>query len=402
MRVIVVGAGEVGYHVAERLSNEKQDVVVVDVAPERLEYVQNHLDVAVVEGSGASPSVLEEAGIREAGLLTAVTSIDEVNLVCCMSVRGGDDLVKVARVSNPDFYADGAHLRPELFGVDVMINPERELALETIRLLEATAATDIAIFAGGAVQLVGLRVTDDAPIAGKTFSEIGAEVGAAPLLTVAIRRGARTIVPTGATGVVGGDHLYFVATDATISRALEMCGYRHTTVHRVMIAGGSHEAYYLAQLLQQHRGQAIMLVKERDRAQELAEKLDKALVLNGDATDVELLELEGVGGVDAFVALTDHDETNILSRRGSVTSVATFKDIDAEAIAFKVSEASPLRDRKLADIEFPTGAIVAAIVRSGDEGAVVPTGDDVLLPDDTAILFALPEAVGPVTELFPS
>jgi trk system potassium uptake protein TrkA len=446
MRVIVVGAGEVGYHVAERLSNEKQDVVVVDVAPERLEYVQNHLDVAVVEGSGASPSVLEEAGIREAGLLTAVTSIDEVNLVCCMSVRGGDDLVKVARVSNPDFYADGAHLRPELFGVDVMINPERELALETIRLLEATAATDIAIFAGGAVQLVGLRVTDDAPIAGKTFSEIGAEVGAAPLLTVAIRRGARTIVPTGATGVVGGDHLYFVATDATISRALEMCGYRHTTVHRVMIAGGSHEAYYLAQLLQQHRGQAIMLVKERDRAQELAEKLDKALVLNGDATDVELLELEGVGGVDAFVALTDHDETNILSallakhagarqvvtlvnrmdymplarmvgletavsprlsaanailryvRRGSVTSVATFKDIDAEAIAFKVSEASPLRDRKLADIEFPTGAIVAAIVRSGDEGA----GDDVLLPDDTAILFALPEAVGPVTELFPS
>jgi len=450
LRVIVVGAGEVGYHVAERLSNEKHDVVVVDVVHERLEYVQNHLDVAVVEGSGANPSVLEEAGIRNAGLLTAVTSIDEVNLVCCMSVHGGKDLVKVARVSNPDFYADGAHLKPDLFGVDVMINPERELALETIRLIEVTPATDIAVFGGGVVQLVGVPVIDDAPIAGRTFAEIGAEVGEAPLLTVAIRRGGRTIVPTGATGVVGGDHLYFVATSATISRALEMCGYAQTTVHRVMIAGGSHEAYYLAQLLQHHRGQAIMLVKERDRAQELAEKLHNALVLNGDATDVELLELEGVGGVDAFVALTDRDETNILSallakhagakqvvtlvnkmdymplakmvgletavsprlsaanailryvRRGSVTSVATFKDIDAEAIAFKVSEASPLSGRRLADIDFPPGSIVAAMVRGDEAGAMVPRGDHVLLPGDTAILFALPEAVGPVTELFPS
>jgi len=172
--------------------------------------------------------------------------------------------------------------------------------------------------------------------------------------------------------------------------------------------------------------------------------------LNGDATDVELLELEGVGGVDAFVALTDRDETNILSallakhagakqvvtlvnkmdymplakmvgletavsprlsaanailryvRRGSVTSVATFKDIDAEAIAFKVSEASPLNGKRLADIDFPPGSIVAAMVRGDEAGAIVPRGDHVLLPGDTAILFALPEAVGPVTELFPS
>jgi trk system potassium uptake protein TrkA len=428
MRVIVVGAGEVGYHVAERLSNEKHDVVVVDVRPQRLEYVQNHLDVAVIEGSGASPAVLEEAGIREAGLLTAVTSIDEVNLVCCMSVRSNKDLVKVARVSNPDFYLDGAHLRPDLFSVDVMINPERELALETIRLLQVTAATDVAVFAGGAVQLVGLRVTDDAPIAGRTFAEIGVDVGTASMLTVALKRGNQTVVPTGVTKV----------------------SYHHTNVHRVMIAGGSHEAYYLAQLLHQHRGQAIMLVKERERAQELAEKLGNALILNGDATDVELLELEGVGGVDAFVALTDHDETNILSallakhaganqvvtlvnrtdymslasrigldtvvsprlsaanailryvRRGSVTRVATLKDTDAEAISFRVSSFSPLADRKLEEIDFPAGAIVAAIVRGPDQETIVPRGGDTLKGGDTVIVFALPDAVSPVTELFPS
>ncbi len=450
MRVIVVGAGEVGYHVAERLSTEKHDVVVVDVRPERLEYVQAHIDVAVIEGSGASPAVLEEAGINKAGLLTAVTSIDEVNLVCCMSVRGGKDLVKVARVSNPDFYADGAHLRPDLFGVDVMINPERELALETIRLLQATAATDVAVFAGGAVQLVGLQVTDDAPIAGKTFAEIGEEFGTRSLITVALKRGSDTIVPTGITTVFGRDHLYFTAASKSVTLGLELCGYGQTELHRVMVTGGSHEAYYLAQMLHQHRGQAIMLVKQRERAQELAEKLDNALILNGDATDVELLELEGVGGVDAFVAFTEDDETNILSallakhagarqvvtlvnrtdytplatrigldtivsprlsaanailryvRRGSVTSVATFKEIDAEAIAFHVAKTSPLVGRPLADARFPKGSIVAAIVRGGTGEALVPRGSDFLEVGDTAIVFALPEAVAPATELFPS
>jgi trk system potassium uptake protein TrkA len=450
MRVVVVGAGEVGYHVAERLSSEKHDVVVVDVKPERLEYVQSHIDVAVIEGSGASPAVLEEAGISKAGLLTAVTSIDEVNLVCCMSVRGSSDLFKVARVSNPSFYADGAHLRPDLFGVDVMINPERELALETIRLLQTTAATDVAVFGGGAVQLVGLRVTDEAPIVGRTFAEIGAELGAVSMITVAIKRGDQTIVPTGPTTVHGRDHIFFVSANDVVSQGLELCGYPQTNVRRVMVAGGSHEAFYLAQLLHQHRGQAIMLVKERDRAQELAEKLHNALILNGDATDVELLELEGVGGVDAFVALTDDDEANILSallakhagarqivtlvnrtdylplanrigldtivsprlsaanailgyvRRGSVASVATFKEIEAEAIAFHVAPASPLVNRPLAESDFPAGSIVAAIVRGDGGEAIVPRGSDSLKVGDTAIVFALPDAVARVTELFPS
>lgn len=450
MRVIVVGAGEVGYHVAERLANEKHDVVVVDVRPDRLDYVQSHLDVAVIEGSGASPAVLEEAGIKHAGLLTAVTSVDEVNLVCCMSVRGSSDLVKVARVSNPDFYADGAQLRPDLFGVDVMINPERELALETIRLLRATAATDVAVFAGGAVQLVGLQVKHDAPIAGKTFSQIGAEFGTRSIISVAIKRAGETIVPKGTTTAQGGDHLYFVAASQAVSDGLELCGYRHSDVRRVMVAGGSHEAYYLAQLLDQHRGQAIMLVQARERAQELAERLSNALILNGDATDVELLELEGVGGVDAFIAFTEHDEKNILSallakhagarqiitlvnrtdymplarrvgletivsprlsaasailryvRRGSVTSMATFKEIEAEAIAFHVAATSPLVNRPLADARFPPGSIVAAIVRGEGGEALVPRGEDALRMGDTAIVFALPEAVGRVTELFPS
>ncbi|GIW51586.1 MAG: Trk system potassium transport protein TrkA [Gemmatimonadales bacterium] len=446
MRVIVVGAGEVGYQVAQRLSAEQHDVVVVDVNPERLDYIQSRLDVAVVEGSGSSPAVLERAGIKEAELLAAVTNLDEVNLVCCMTARARRNLTRIARISNPDFYTDGGRLQPELFGVDVMINPERELALETFRLLQSTAATDIAVFAGGAVQLVGLVVTEKAPIAGRKLAEIGAAGQGRPILTVAIERGGKTVVPTGNSEIRAGDHVYVVAATAAIPRVLELCGYEHSEVHRVMIAGGSHEAFYLAQLLRQHNVQAILIVKDRERAQDLAEKLDRALVLNADATDVELLELEGVGGMDAFVALTERDEINILSallakqagakqvitllnrveyvplarrigldtavsprlsaaaailryvRRGAVTRVATLKDIDAEAIGFVVDPGSPVAGRPLAEIRFPEGCLVAAIVRG--EQVIIPRGADVLRAGDTAIVFALPEAVGSVVKLF--
>lgn len=448
MSVVIVGAGEVGYHVAERLSNEGRQVVVVDMQADRLDYVQSHLDVGVMEGNGASPAVLERAGVGEATLFVAVTSVDEVNLVGCMVARGKPGLVKVARVSNPDFYSEAAQLRPERFAVDVMINPERELALDTLQLLQSTVATDVAAFADGRLQLISLQVADDAPIVNRSLASITADVGHYPLLTTAIERDGRTLVPDGSTVVRAGDQVYVVATIDAVQNAIELAGHQHKELKRVMIAGGSVEAYYLAQLLGEHKVHATILVQDRPRAQELAEKLHKALILNGDATDVELLEQEGVGDMDAFVALTDEDQTNILSslvarhagakqvvtlvnkieyvslarrigldaavsprlsaanailrqvRRGSVTRVATFKDTDAEAISFTVSSTSPLVGRPLMEVDFPEGTIVAAIVRG--DAVIVPRGGDHLEAGDTAIVFALADAVAPVTKLFPS
>jgi trk system potassium uptake protein TrkA len=438
----------VGYHVAERLSNEGRQVVVVDLQADRLDYVQSHIDVGVIEGNGASPAVLERAGIANATLFVAVTSVDEVNLVGCTAARGKPEMVRVARVSNPDFYTEAARLRPERFGVDVMINPERELALDTLQLLQSTVATDIAAFAGGKLQLISLQVTEDAPIVHRTLANITADLGNFPLLTAAIQREGRTLVPDGSTMVRPGDQVYFVATLDAVKRAIELAGHQHTELTRVMIAGGSREAFYLGQLLQEHNVSATLIVHDRPRAQELAEKLHKALILNGDATDVELLEVEGVGDMDAFVALTDEDQTNILTalvakhagakqvvtllnkleyvslaraiglgaavsprlsaanailrqvRRGSVTRVATFKDTDAEAISFTVSAASPLVGQPLMATEFPEGTIVAAIIRG--ETVIVPRGTDQLKTGDTAIVFALQNAVAPVTKLFPS
>jgi trk system potassium uptake protein TrkA len=356
--------------------------------------------------------------------------------------------MKVARVSNPDFYRDARNLKPDVFGVDVLINPERELALETMRLLQSTAATDVAVFAGGAVQLVGVVVPEDAPVAGQRLVDLAAQYGNRPILTVAIERDGETIVPSGSTEILVGDHLYVAAKADEVPASLELIGYERTKVRRVMITGGSTEAYYLSQMLQQHHVQTTLLIADRQRAQEMAEELDRVLVLHGDATDVELLELEGVGGTDGFVALTDHDETNILSslvakragarqvitlvnkrdyiplarhigldaavsprlsaanailryvRRGSVTRVATFAGSDAEAISFEVTGASPLVGKSLATAAFPAGSIVAAIVRGTD--VIVPRGTDEIAEGDTVIVFTLPEALQDVTELFPT
>jgi trk system potassium uptake protein TrkA len=450
MRVVVVGAGEVGYHVSERLAQEKHDVVVVDTAPERLEYVKSHLDVAVLEGSGASPAVLRQANIKDAGLLVAVTNHDEVNLVSCAAARGYKDILKIARVSNPDFYRGENRLYPETFGVDVMINPEKELALETFRMLQTTKSKDIAVFADGEIQIIALEVVEDSPAAGRTLIEIAGAGGARSkgMFTVVVRRGEETVVPTGSTRIEAGDLVYVAVLPTSIHEALALCGHEPTALRRVMVAGGSREAFYFAELLAQHDIEATLLVRERERAQELAERLNKALVLHGDATDIELLELEGVGGVDAFVALTDEDETNILSalvakdigarqvvtlvnkseyaplarrigldvavsprlsaanailqhvRRGKVTRVALLRDTDGEAISFEVTAHSPIAGHDLASVDFPEGSIVAGVVRGGH--AFIPTGSDELKIGDSVIVFALADAVDKVAHLFPA
>ena len=448
MRIIIVGAGEVGYHVAERLSKEQHDVVVVDVDRDRLDYVETHIDVAVVEGSGVNPVVLESAGIESAGLLLAVTSIDEVNLVVCMAVPARPDLVKVARVSNPDFYREGDALHPSRFGVDVLINPERELAVETFRLLQSTAATDLAVFAGGAVQLIGLTVLEGAPVDGRTLGDLAIARENRSLLAVALERGGETIIPDGNTELRAHDHVYVVATEEEIPTALELSGHSLTELRRVLIAGPSREAFYLARLLDQHGVHGTILVSDPEAAREFAERLEHTLILQGDATDVELMEFEGAAETDAFVALTEEDEANIISslvardlgvrqiitlvnrtdylplarrigletavsprisaanailryvRRGSVNRVAVFKDSDAEVISFQVSADCPLSDRPLADIDFPDHAILAAIVHGKE--VVIPRGSDTLQVGDEAIVFALADAVGDVTALFPS
>jgi len=444
MRVLIVGAGAVGFQLAEKLSEQGQDVVVIEANEERAAYVGDVLDCIVVHGNGASVPVLKEANISKADVVLAVTSKDEVNLISSLAAsRLGTRLI-VARISSPEYYERSDVLSREQLGIDVMVNPERESAWETFQLLSSVAATDLVKFADGRVLLMGLRVREGAPVAGKTLLELDREL-TEHYTTVAIVRDGNTEIPTGASRIEEDDQLFVLSPAAELSAIPRLAGYEDFVLRRVMIAGGSAEAFYLARQLEAHEVGATIVDIDRRRCVELAEALPKALVLNGDATDIELLEAEGVGGVDGFVATTGHDETNMLSallakslgakkvvslvnridymplvtkvgidaavsprlstvnailsylKGGKVRRIAALKGTGAEAMEINVGADSRVAGKTLRETDFPKGSVVGAIIRKDE--VIMPRGGDAILPGDRAIVVALPDAIPGVERL---
>jgi trk system potassium uptake protein TrkA len=379
-------------------------------------------------------------------MLLAVTSKDEVNLIASMTAKGLGVRYAVARISNPEYYGEGSVLSSEQMGIDLMINPERECARETFDLLRSEIATDVVPFAEGRVQLVGLKVKEGAPVHGKSIAQLAEELHDHNYSTVAIVRDGKTEIPRSDSIILAGDQLYLLSPTGNIEDIAPLAGYEHSTLQRVMIAGGSTEGEHLAEILLDHGIECTILERDRRRCFELAERLPKALVLHGDATDLELLEMEGVAGIDGFVVATNSDETNLLSsllaksagapkvvslvhkfeylrlvprvgvdatvssrmstvnailryvRRGKVVTVATLTGTDAEAIEFTVDETSDIAGQTVRGSRFPKNAVIGAIVR-GDQ-VIVPRGDDEVLVGDEVIVFALPDAMPEVEKLF--
>ncbi len=446
MKVLIVGGGEVGFHLGERLSEEGQDVVLIESDPDRAQHASEQLDILTVVGNGASLPVLRRAGVKGANILLAVTSRDEVNLISCLAAKRLGVRYTIARISNPEYYDRGSVMSREELGIDLMINPERESAEETYQLLLSAAATDVAQFADGRVQLIGLHVREGAPIAGRTLAEIGRDLQDRRYVTAAIVRDGRTIIPTGGSRIEAGDQIFVLSPSSEVAGIPPLAGYEDFKLRRVMIAGGSREGEYLGRILEENRVECTLLDRDRQRCLELAEILPRSLVLHADATDLELLEMEGVSGIDGYVAATGDDQINMLSgllaktagarkvvslirkfdylplvpkvgidaavsprmatvnailryvRRGKVLTVAKLKGNDAEAIEFKVARGSRICRAPLRELDFPAGAVVGTILR-GDE-ILMPRGDDQVQPGDDVILFALPEAVPEVEKLF--
>jgi trk system potassium uptake protein len=446
MRILILGAGEVGFHLARQLSDEGHDVVVIEENRERVRAIEDSVDAMVVHGNGASLSTLEKAGIERTDLLLAVTSLDEINLMACLSASQYEVPIKIARVSKPDYFDHTGILPPERLGVDRMINPERECAIETYQLLQSAAATEFVQFEGGMVQLIGLNVKPGAPITQRTLAELGAERRRSRYLLTAIVRDGRTIIPAGRDRVEAGDQIFVIGEPQHLPDILPDAGHSAFTLRRVVIAGGSREGLLLAQMLEEHHIGCTILETNRQRALHLAETLHTSLVLHGDATDLELLEMEGIGDSDGFVAYTGSDETNLLScllaknlgarkvisliermnyiplvsrvgvdaavsprlatvnailsyvRRGSVLSVATLKGTHAEAIEFDVSDGFRYAGVPLASLKLPAGTLIGAIVRS--DRVIIPRGTDAIRVKDRVIVFTLTSAIPQVEALF--
>ena len=446
MKVVIIGAGEVGYNVASRFSYENMEVVVIDIDARALRNVSDTIDVQVLTGSGASPQVLEEAGIQDADMLMAVTNSDEVNLVACLAASLiAPSIKKLARIRNADFDHYHSELREKPPYIDTIINPDIEVVKTIDRLMSVPDAVDVAEFAGGRIKLVGIRLDQNARLSGSRLSDFSSTTGKPVPLVAAIVRREELIIPSGKTRLEAGDLVYFVSQEDNLGYALKEFDKQAEDIRRVMIVGGGRLGLRLARLLEEKDIHTKILEKNPERCEDLADLLDRAVILNGDGADQTLLNEENIEEMDAVVTLTNDDETNILVsllaremgvsktitkvsrpsyfplmmsigieqvvsprqsavntilqhiRRGKVLSAISIRSEKAEVLEAVVPDSSRITGKPLKKISFPRGALVVGIKR-GDQ-VLIPSGESTIEAEDQIIVFATREAVPKIEKI---
>ncbi|WP_372635449.1 Trk system potassium transporter TrkA [Fodinibius sp.] len=448
MKIVIIGAGEIGYDLASMLSNEKHDVVVLDRDKDALKKVSDNLDVLYFEGNATSAKDLVDAGVKDADILIAVTSIDEVNMIASMmSKRLGAEKV-IARIRSDELSRPNAPLKSTDLGIDVLIHPEQSAAMEIVRLIKRASASDLVNLADGQMQMIGLRIGKASPLVGKTLVEYAEEFPEITFRVVAISRKGMTIIPSGSVRIQAYDQLFLLAKTEVIPEVIETTGKPDIEISRIMIAGGTPIGAMIARTLcQEDKNWNIKLIEpDHDTAVELAQELKDVLVLNGNPTDPDLLATEGITDTDAFISVTEDEESNIISclmakhlevkktvalvskpdyiplsqtigldaainkksaasneihrhvRGGLVISVKALQGIKAEVIELQAAPKSKVVKKPIRNVRFPEGCVVGGILSNGS--SEIATGQSQIKANDRVIIFCLPEAVDNVTSLF--
>ncbi|MEJ2039649.1 MAG: Trk system potassium transporter TrkA [Desulfosarcinaceae bacterium] len=446
MKIVIVGAGEVGYHIASRLALENKDVVVVDKDPLALRRISDSLDVQTLAGSGSSPAILEDAGIRQAEILLAVTNSDETNLVAClMADMLSPGTKKLARIRGADFDPYHQTLREQPPHIDTVISPDIEVVKTINSLMRVPGAVDVGQFADGRIKIVGIYLEPDSELAGIRLADLPGLLGDRRPLIAAVVREEELIIPTGRDKLLPGDLIYFISEDKKLLDTLSVFGKHAQPVKRVLIIGGGRTGYRLASQLEQQSIYCKIIEKNVERCALLAERLNKSVVLHGDGSDQGLLSEENISDIDVVVTLTNDEETNILAsllavrlgagktitkiskfsyfplmtaigieqvvsprlsaintilqhiRRGKVLSAISLKGEQAEVMEAVALETSEIVSKPLKRLSFPKGAIVAGIIRQDD--IIIPSGESVIEPGDRIIIFAHRKAIGGIEKI---
>ena len=446
MKVIIIGAGEVGFHIASHLSRENKDVIVVDRNPEALRRVSDNLDVQVLQGSGSSPVVLEEAGIGSAEIMLAVTNSDEANLVACLAA----DIIspstkKLARLRNADYDDYHETFREKAPHIDTVINPDIEVVKTIYRMMKVPGAVDVGEFADGRIMFVGLYLDEHSPLNHVKLIDLPAKLKGVRPLIAAIMRDEELIIPRGRDRLMAGDLVYYITAREQLQETLAVFGKQEPPLKRVLIIGGGRIGYRLAAVLESQPIACKIIERNSEKCDRLAERLNKAVVLHGDGSDQGLLAEENVGGMDAVVTLTNDEETNIIAsllarrmgirkcitriskfsyfplmstigidqvvsprlsainsilqhvRRGKVLSAMSIKGEQAEILEAMAMATSAIVSKPLRNVGVPRGALVAAVIRK--ERIIIPSGDTVIEPDDRIIIVARREAIQQVEKI---
>jgi trk system potassium uptake protein TrkA len=443
MKIVIIGAGEVGYHIAKALY-KTNDVVVVDKSESACARA-DELDVHVIQGNGANVSILHDL-LERADLLVAVTGSDEVNIVACMAskliVKDKDKLKTVARVSNPDYIDKPVAKRPQI-GIDIMVCPELSLASEVAKILAIPSAIDAEYFADGKVEMMEFVVPDDHSLVGKQMQELHLANGC---IVSALFRNAEVIIPHGEDMIEGNDHIVVIGKPASMKEVRDLFGEKEGKRSKVMIIGGGVVGFYLAKMVAKSDFDLKIIESDKERSAIIAQELPEVLVLHGDGTDLSLLKEEGVSEMDVVISVTNSDEKNLLCallakqlgvkkviarsdraeyvslfemvgvdsavspRQATINevlkltfgqgieSITTIEGEQAEIIEYTTSKKSKIVGKPLKNVKFPAGAIVSMVVHKGN--TVVPRGEYVIEEGDRVVVFALQSANAEVERLF--
>jgi trk system potassium uptake protein TrkA len=462
LKIVILGAGQVGSSVAENLVSEANDITVVDTNHERLKKLQDRFDLRTVSGNAAHPAVLEQAGARDADMLLAVTQSDEINMVACkLSATMFNIPTKIARIRSADYLSHPEIFAPENFAVDLAICPEQVITDYIAKLLEFPEALQVLEFAGGKVSLVAVRAFHGGPLVGHELQYLRQLMPHTETRVAAIFRQDSPIIPEGKTVVEAGDEVFFIAATENIRGVMRELRRRDKPVKRVMIGGGGNIGRRLAKQIEP-RYDVKIIEYSKATAERLAGELNRTLVLAGDVTDEELLETENIGDMDVYCALTNDDENNIMSsllarrmgarkvvalinrgsyvnlvqagqidiaispaqatigtllahvRRGDCVAVHSLRRGAAEAlelVAHGDARSSRVVGKTVEQLDLPKGATIAAIVRRRplpgtdanrapvfDEEVIIAHHDTLIEPDDHVIVFVINKRMVPRVE----
>ena len=442
MRILIIGAGDIGFHLGKHLCAENHDVTMIDSDARKVHRVQEQLDAFVLEGSGSSFRQLQEAGIEQMEVVAALSNNDEVNLLACRLAKKVGVPLTLARVRNPEFTEPDFILSLTELGVDHIIHPELEIAVAVSQLVNQSSATYIVEFEGGKIQVLGVRLDRNSPLIDTPLINV---TGYADehLRIVAVDRNHRTLIPDGTTVLEQGDKVFAVCEQDYVSDFLRLAGKRDKPVSNAIIFGGGLVSRYIAERVE-HKMNIKIIESDEEKAHKLACVLPNTLVIHGDGTDLELLKSEGLDDMDAFIAVTGNDENNIISSltalhldvpqviaqinkveylsvtptigldtvvskqlltvnavrhliQREITDIASPPGMDAQLVEFVANSQSKITRKPLRKIKFPRNAIIGAIIRGED--VIIPHGETQVQPGDKMIVFTLPEAMLKVDRL---
>jgi trk system potassium uptake protein len=451
MKIIICGAGQVGFNIARHLAMENNDVTVVDTSPELIRRINDNLDAQGVVGHASRPDVLDRAGTGDADMIIAVTHMDEVNMVACQVAHSLFDVpIKIARVRHQS-YLDPAWsnlFSREHMPIDVIISPEVEVAKAVTRRLKVPGAFEMIPLADDKVRLLGVRCDANCPLINTPIKQLSQLFPDLNMVIVGLLRHDRPIRLTSDEQMMVGDDVYFVIESDQLSRAMTAFGHDEPEAKRLLICGGGNIAMLLAREIEKEYPwiNAKVIESDAERAAVVASILSGTVVLHGDVLDPEILEEANITATDTVVAVTDDDETNILSsllakrhgakraitllnkgtyeplittlgidvivsprnitastilqhvRRGHIYSVHTLREGFGELIEAEALETSSLVGTPLKEVRLPSGVMIGAVVRNGK--VISPRGSTVIQDKDRVVLFAASEAVRKVEKLF--